>query len=97
MIFAFFRRARIFEVDFRGRQGGAKVAYIKAFGRFLDFGIDFRMPFWGSRRPFFYKFFGYGWGVVRKNYAFPKAVNKSVLGHLSALYNAFFPNRGLPL
>ena len=45
--FLFFRRAPIFEVDFRGRQGGAKVAYIKAFGRFLDFGIENRVRFWG--------------------------------------------------
>ena len=48
-IFLFFRRARIFEVDFRSPQGGAKVAYIKAFGRFLDFGIENRVRFWGAQ------------------------------------------------
>ena len=48
-IFLVFRRARIFEVDFRGRQGGAKVPYIKAFWRFLDFGIENRVRFWGAQ------------------------------------------------
>ena len=45
--FSIFSTCPIFEVDFRGRQGGAKVAYIKAFGRFLDFGIENRVRFWG--------------------------------------------------
>ena len=35
----------IFEVG----RGGAKVAYIKAFGRFLDFGIENRVRFWGAQ------------------------------------------------
>ena len=49
MIFALFRPVRIFEVDFRGRQEGAKVTYIQAFGRFLDFGIENRVRFWGAQ------------------------------------------------
>ena len=48
MIFSLFPPVRIFEVDFRGRQGGAKVRYLKAFLRFLDFGIENRVRFWGA-------------------------------------------------
>ena len=89
MIFSLFPPVRIFEVDFRGPQGGAKVAYIKAFGRFLDFGIENRVRFWGVPGcRFLIPFFGLG-GVFRKNTAFRNAVNMCVLEHLGGRKDAF--------
>ena len=92
MIFLLFRRAQTFEVDFRSRQGGAKVAYIKAFGRFLDFAIGNRVVFWGPRLSLFDGLFWLGWCFSKKNNAFPNDINTLVLKHLGAPDAVFFYN-----
>ena len=43
----------------------------------------------GPRRALFGPFFGFGWGVVRKNDALGNAVNIGVLEHLDAPHDAF--------